>query len=94
MRTLEIIHLRMAGATAHSLVELVRDSVRSQADLSDVRVYRHSKLETDLVVHLHRKTDHRSDSACECGERLTSILRGYGMVEHSVWVEEPSVLNE
>jgi len=87
MKILEIIHLRMAGDSPQALVDVIRKSVGSQPDLMDVRIYRHTKLETDLVVHLHRAIAEQSDRACECGERLASMLRAYGMVEHSVWVE-------
>lgn len=87
MNTLEVIHLRMAGDSPQALVDVIRNSVGSQPDLVDVRIYRHTKLENDLVVHLHRAMRQQSDRACECGERLASMLRAYGMVEHSVWVE-------
>ena len=87
MKTLEIIHLRMAGESPQALVDVIRKSVGSQPDSVDVRVYRHTKLETDLLVHLHRAMAQQSDCPCECGERLASMLRAYGMVEHSVWVE-------
>lgn len=87
MNALEIIHLRMAGGSPESLVDEIRKSVDSQSDLVDVRFYRHAKLETDLVVHLHRAIAQQSDRPCECGERLASMLRAYGLVEHSMWVE-------
>ncbi len=93
MNALEILHLRMAGANIKTLVNVIRESVGSEADVLDVHIYRHAKLETDLVVHLHRAIAGRSDRACECGERLASLLRAYGMVEHSVWVEEASALS-
>ena len=87
MNTLEVIHLRMAGNSPEALVDLIRKSVGSPPDLVDVRIYRHARFETDLVVHLQRAMRQQSDRACECGERLASMLRAYGMVEHSVWVE-------
>jgi hypothetical protein len=90
MRTLEIIHLRMAGNSPETLVDLIRRSAGPQPDLVDVRIYHHAKLDTDLVVHLHRAETQPSDRTCECGERLASMLRAYGMVEHSVWVEADS----
>jgi hypothetical protein len=87
MNALEILHLRMAGVCPETLVDEIRRSVDSQPDVLDVRVYRHAKLETDLVVHLHRVITQSADRACECGDRLASMLRAYGMVEHSLWVE-------
>jgi hypothetical protein len=94
MNSLEIIHLRMAGNSPEILVGLIRGSVGPEPDLLDVRIYHHAKLETDLVVHLHRAEKQSGDRASECGERLASILRAYGMVEHSVWLEHAEVEDE
>jgi cytosine/adenosine deaminase-related metal-dependent hydrolase len=77
----------MAGADRETLVDVIRNSVGSEPELVDVSIYRHAKLETDLVVHLHRAETQQSDRACDCGERLASMLRAYGLVEHSVWFE-------
>jgi hypothetical protein len=87
MKIVEIVHLRMAGHSPQTLIDVIRKSVGSHPDLEDVRIYRHAKLETDLVVHLHRAIAQQSDRPCECGERLASMLRAYGLVEHSVWIE-------
>jgi hypothetical protein len=87
MNTLEVIQPRMAGADLETLVDVIRKSVGSKPGLTAVRIYRNARLSTDLVVHLHRAATQPSDRACECGERLASMLQGYGMVEHSVWVE-------
>lgn len=87
MKTLEIIHLRLAGDSPQTLVDVIRKSVSSEPDCIEVRIYRHARLATDLVVHLHREVTGRSDQASDVGTRLASLLREYGMVEHSVWVE-------
>jgi len=87
MNALEVIHLRMAGESLETLVEIIRESVESEPGLEDIRLYRHAKLGTDLVVHLHRSNTQHKDRACKSGERLASLLRAYGLVEHSVWIE-------
>jgi hypothetical protein len=87
MKTLEIIHLRLAGDRPESLVDVIRKSVDSRSDPSDVRIYRHSRIESDLVIHLHRNTEGGDARSSELGARLASVLRDYGMVEHSLWRE-------
>jgi len=82
-----MIHVRMAGADRETLVDVIRNAVVSEPGLVGVSIYRHAKLETDLVVHLHRAETQQSDRACDCGELLASMLRAYGLVEHSVWLE-------
>ena len=88
MKTLEIIHLRLAGDNLQTLVDVIRTSIDSGPGPMKVRIYRHARLKNDLVVHLHREGAERSDHASDLGERLASVLREHGMVEHSVWKEE------
>ena len=87
MKTLEIIHLRLAGDSPQTLVDVIRKSIGSEPDLMEVRIYRHTRLETDLAVHLHRESAGRNDRVCDVGIRLASLLREYGMVEHTLWVD-------
>ncbi len=88
MKTLEIIHLRLAGDSPHTLVGVIHQSVGPAPEGMTIRIYRHTRLETDLAVHLHRDVAPRNDCASDIGIRLASLLREYGMVEHSVWAEE------
>jgi N-methylhydantoinase B/oxoprolinase/acetone carboxylase alpha subunit len=87
MRWLEIIHLRLAGKNPGALVDAIRKTVDSGTDSMEVRIYRHAKLETDLIVHLHRNAAGGTENTSDLGARLASVLREYGMVEHSVWQE-------
>lgn len=43
------------------------------------RIFRHATLTTDLAVHVMSE---------EVGVRIAAALREYGMVDHSVWIEE------
>ncbi len=94
MKTLEIIHLRLAGESPQTLVNAIRKSACSQPDPIGVRIYRHTRLDTDLAVHLHRDGAGRNDCPSDVGIRLASLLREFGMVEHSVWVEETEPVEE
>ena len=55
MKTLEVIHLRLAGSGPEDLVDIIRRSIGSPYELMDIRIYRHSKLKNDLAIHLHRE---------------------------------------
>lgn len=88
MKTLETIRLRLAGDTPETLADDVRRVVGSAPGPMEVRVYRHARIETDLVVHLHRENASGCDRASELGIRLASLLREYGMVDHTIWVDE------
>jgi hypothetical protein len=43
------------------------------------RIFRHATLTTDIAVHLMSE---------EVGARIADALREYGLVNHSVWIEE------
>ena len=87
MNTLEVIHLRLAGVSPETLAESIRAAVAPSSEETKIRIYRHGRVETDLVVHLHREVDEGDTGVSKLGNQLASILRGYGIVEHSVWVE-------
>ncbi len=86
MRILEVIHLRMAGDDSEKLAEFVRAAVEDAADPPEVRIYRHARVEGDLLIHLHRQGPNEGIEASQLGVRLASALRVHGLVDHSVWV--------
>ncbi len=88
MKRLEIIHLRLAGALPVSLVSEVQKSVATEIDNDSVRIYHHATLANDLGIHLHLQPDQNEKKASALGVRLAAALREYGMVEHTVWIEE------
>lgn len=85
---LEVIHLRLARIGPGELTELIAEVGRA-ADEEGVRVYRHSRIETDLLVQIQRDGEDGDAAPSELGARLASLLRDHGIVEHSVWVPHP-----
>ncbi|NNM04284.1 MAG: hypothetical protein HKO65_04215 [Gemmatimonadetes bacterium] len=86
MSILETLHLRMAGDDLNAIVDLVRRAAGVPGGLQSVAIYRHSKIEGDLLIHLVGDDPKREDVPSELGLGLASLLRGQGLVEHSVWV--------
>jgi len=82
---MEIIHLRLASEASQELVDLIREATDSSPIATGIRIYRHAKIESDLAVHLDGDGAGGWDGASDVGKRLASLLRTYGMVEHSVW---------
>ncbi len=90
MTQLEIVHLRLTGPHLPGLVQLIRRSVADQAGVMALRVYRNRAIPTDLSVHLELAAHETDPQVTELGLRLVAALKMYGMVERSVWLEEPS----
>lgn len=86
MSILETLHLRMAGEDPHDLMDLVRRAADAPGRSPLVSIYRHSRLQGDLLIHLCWEGPDRVDRPSELGLRLASLLRLHGLVEHSVWV--------
>lgn len=87
MKILEIIHLRLAGETSRNMVKLMREFIGPEPEGVEVRFYCHVKLENDIAVHLHREGAGREEGPSEVGTRLAALLKDYGMVDHSVWID-------
>ena len=87
MKTLEIIHLRLAANTPQNLVDIIHNSIGPVPEELEVRLYNHSKLANDIAVHLHREASATGGGPSEVGTRLVALLKEFGMVSHSVWTE-------
>ena len=86
MSRLEIIHLRLAGGRPGGLVDQIRASIAGDDCPTEVAVFHHARVSTDLAIHL--RSGGSGDGVSDLGIRLAAALREYGMVEHTVWVEE------
>jgi hypothetical protein len=86
MTILEAIHLRMVGDDPEDLAELVRAAAEDTHDAVEARVYRHARVEGDLLIQLRRSRGPGGAQVSTLGIRLASILRSHGLVDHSVWV--------
>jgi len=53
MNRLEIIHLRLAGATPSGLVADIQRAIAEGGAGTTARIYRHATLTGDLSIHLH-----------------------------------------
>jgi hypothetical protein len=88
MKRLEIIHLRLAGALPTGLFEEIRQSTTNTTDSASIRLYWRVNVENDIAIHLDLEESGPDKQASDLGVRLAAGLREYGMVEHTVWVEE------
>lgn len=88
MKRLEIIQLRLVGNRPAGLVEDVRRSIGAEGESSSVRIYSHATVANDLGIHIHLEGEGNGSDTSDLGLRLAAALREYGMVEHSIWIEE------
>ncbi len=91
MKWIEIINLRSAGASRESIgqqvprvvTELDRDN-----NLMSVKVYCQATIDTDMSIHLLFEATRPEVQPSALGQRLASALKEFGLVNHSVWIEQ------
>ena len=94
MKWLEIIHLR----TIHPHFETILndlsgpiESIEKDRNLSALKIYRHPRLDTEVMIHLHWNGLDPQNLESALGLRLANLTDEYRTANHSVWVER---LNE
>jgi len=94
MKWVEIISLRCAGnIDTRFLDELLKGVSESDlptdtpTQLVEVKIYRHSVVETDLSIHIYWKSEPGSQNKSPLGLRFSSALKPLALLNHSVWVE-------
>jgi hypothetical protein len=78
----------LTGQHPETLIKEIRDSLAHRYPDTTIRLYQHAAVETDLAVHIHIAGTPANPVVTELGARFASGLREYGMVEHTVWIEQ------
>jgi hypothetical protein len=60
----------------------------SQNGLVEIKTFRHAVLETDWSVHLLWESERPEQNGSSLGLRLAQALKEFGLIDHSIWVEE------
>lgn len=89
MKWLEIIKLRSAGTDPCLLEELLLLIDKfNQSGLVEMKTFRHAFLESDWTIHLHWESERPEENGSSLGLRLAQAFKEFGLVDHSVWIEE------
>ncbi len=89
MKWLEVIRLRSTEESSGLLKKILRSiSPIKQPGLAGVKIYRHASLETDLSIHLQWHSDRPERDGSAPGLHLAHALKEFGLVDHSLWMEE------
>jgi hypothetical protein len=90
VKWLEIIKLRRAGNGEEILGEFLGSLANSGqiGELIEIRTYRHASFESDLNVHLYWESERPEPNGSALGLRLAQVLEEFGLMNHSVWIDE------
>ncbi len=90
MKWLEIIHLRTIHPQFETVLKDLSEPIKSienDRTLSALKIYRHPRLDTEVMIHLHWKGREPAPLESALGLHLANLPDEYGTANHSVWVE-------
>jgi len=91
MKWIEIIKLRVAESNRDSLDQELAEiisGVKLEQGLGEIKLYRHTVVVSDLSIHLYWESERPAPQGSAAGLCLMHILKAFGLISHSVWVEE------
>ena len=93
MKWIEIIRLRALDHLRQNAVLELLQQLKTEASATDVSftLYHHATIDTDLSIHLTWDSDVLEHSKSALGKRLAYLLREFGYVDYSVWIEKLSL---
>jgi hypothetical protein len=91
MRWTEIITLRYFidafDRLDKDLISFLKEKCENR-ELINVRIYRHESIKTDLSIHFQWESARANSMGSDEAHHMIQFLKEYGLVNHSVWVEE------
>jgi len=88
---LEIIEIRAVGSNQELLasqLRSLRNELKKNADLKDVKIYRRAMPESDYGIHLFHSSKKVDIGCSPICIQLTHSLKDFGLVNHTVWIEK------
>lgn len=90
MKWVEVIQLRSVEnkhdrleSKLHRLIEEVNKEKKRRA----IVAYNHALVDTDFSIHLFHDSKKVKMNGSRLGLRLASVLKTFGLVNHSVWIK-------
>ena len=92
MKMLEIIELRITGKDHDKVEAYLKQLVKQVQTDTDkmIKVFTKLYLDTDFSIHLVDRTKKLEQNGSPLGQHLVSVLKAYGLVNHSIWIEQSS----
>jgi len=86
---LEILELRSAvyigQDVIHRQIEAVLEEMKNE---NHIIVYINGQVETDWSIHVKHDSEKFEAMGSKVGRQLKEILKGFGLVNHKVWIQK------
>jgi hypothetical protein len=93
VRILEIIEIRSVRENIFEKINLADliQSAKTDIKPGEIKLYRHKHIDSDFSLHLFYESDPDMSKLNTFGLHLSSLLKEWGLINHSVWIEEKSI---
>ena len=90
MKWIEIIEIRSADSNKELLKSQLQKLITEMDKKTkgqEIKSYSRVLIDTDFSIHLFHDSKKVENSGSPLGLRLTSALKAFGLVNHSIWIE-------
>ncbi len=94
MKWMEVIEMRSVGNNRRLLEIKLKDLIKEferESKQWQIKVYIHISINSDYSIHLFHDSNKADINGSPLGLQLISTLKGYGLVNHNIWVEQTGV---
>lgn len=90
MKWIEIIRLRALDHFRQTAVMVLLHQLQAEISTPGVTctLYQHTSIQTDVSIHLVWHSDILAHGKSPLGAKLSYLLREFGSVDYSVWIEK------
>lgn len=90
MKWMEVIKLRIAEKNPESVEQEIEKLIKelgNNGSMKDIKLYHNAVVDNDLSVHLNWESGNAEPQGSATGLCLVHVLKEFGLISHSVWVE-------
>lgn len=88
MKFLEIIEVRATEIDYEKMIGEVYPLLDEFKIISSVKIYENVRSGTDWSIHLQHESEKLDMWGSELAVKIKEILRKFGIVNHSIWLEQ------
>ena len=91
MKWIEIITVRTAGTPGKEVIADILRGIDANSGREKpvmVKLFSHATVESDLSIHIQWEAARMDRRKSSIGLELAGLLGDFGLVNHSVWIEE------
>jgi len=91
MKWMEIIKLRVADSNRDSLAQQLAEiipGINLEQGLREIKLYRRAVVDSDVSIYLYWESKRPAPHGSAAGFCLMHMLKAFGLISHSVWIEK------